>query len=60
MNKQTNNNNNKKNPKYKPNHQQTRLSPHSALQSEEKQTNKLKTQHKSHPIQSLDKPVAQT
>ena len=44
--------------KYKPNHQQTGLPPHSALPIREKQTNK-QTQHKSHRISSLHKPLDQ-
>jgi hypothetical protein len=42
--------------KYKLNHQQTGLPPHSALPINEKQT---KTQHRSHPIRSLHKPLDQ-
>ena len=45
--------NNKQN--YKPNHQQTGLPPHSALLTRGK--TKKKTQHKSHLIQSLHKPL---
>ena len=44
--------------KQKPNHQQTGLPPHSALPIRGK-SNKQKTQHKSHPIQSLHKPLDQ-
>ena len=43
--------------KYKPNHQQTGLAPHSALSIRGKK--KKKTQHKSHPILSLHKPLDQ-
>ena len=44
--------------KYKPNHQQTALPHHSAMPIGGK-TNKQKTQPKSHPIQSLHKPLVQ-
>ena len=43
--------------KYKPSHQQTGLPPHSALPNREKK--QTKTQHKSHPIESLHKPPDQ-
>jgi len=48
--------------KYKPNHQQTGLTRHSAMPTGgKKQTNKQKkqTQHKSHPTQGLHKPLGQ-
>jgi len=45
--------------KYKLNHQQTGLPPHSALPIRGK-TNKQTSQHKSHPIQSLHKPLDQS
>ena len=45
--------------KYKPNHQQTELSPHSDLPIRGKTNKQTKTQHKSHPIRSLDKPLDQ-
>jgi len=49
--------------KYKPNHQQTGLPPHSALLIKDKQTNNNnnnnKSQHKYHSIPTLHKPVDQ-
>jgi len=45
--------------KYKPNHQQTGLPPHSALPIRGK-IDKQKTQHKSHPVRSLHKPLDQS
>jgi len=45
--------------KYKPNHQQTGLPPHSALPIRGKTNKQTKTQHKSHPIGSLTKPLDQ-
>ena len=45
--------------KYKPNHQQTGLAPHSAFSIREKTNKQTKTQHKSHPILSLHKPLDQ-
>ena len=46
--------------KYKPNHPQTGLPPHSALFIRGKANNKqMKIQHASHPIQSLHKPLDQ-
>jgi len=44
---------------YKPNHQQTGLPPQSALPIRGKTNKQTKTQHKSHPIQSLHKPLDQ-
>ena len=45
--------------KYKPSYQQIGLPPHSALPIGGK-TNKRKTQHKSHRLPSLHKPLDQT
>ena len=45
--------------KYKPNHQQTGLPPHSAFPIRGKTNIGTKTQHKSHPIQSSHKPLDQ-
>ena len=45
--------------KYKPNHQQTGLPAHSALPIIGKTNKQTKTQHKSHPIWSLHKPLDQ-
>ena len=44
---------------YKPNHQQTGLPPHSALPIRGKTSKQIETQQKSHPIQSLHKPLDQ-
>ena len=49
------NNKNTTKQKYKPNHQQTGLPPHSTLPIRGKTTKQTKPQHKSHPIQSLHK-----
>ena len=46
--------------KYKPNQQQPGLPPHSALPIRGKTNKQTKTQHKSHPIQRLHKPLDQT
>ena len=43
--------------KYKPNQQQTGLPPHSALPIRGKTSKQTKTQHKSHPMWSLHKPL---
>ena len=43
--------------KYEPNHQQTGLPPHSMSLNIRGKTQTNKTQHKSHPIQSLHKPL---
>ena len=45
--------------KYKPNHQQTGLPPHSALPIWGKTNKQTKTLHKTHPIQGLHKPLNQ-
>jgi len=45
--------------KYKANHQQTRLPPHSALPVRGKTNKQTKTQYKYYPIQSLHKPLDQ-
>ena len=45
--------------KHNPNHQQTGLPPHSALPVRGKTNKQTKTQHKSHPIWSLHKPLDQ-
>jgi len=45
--------------KYKSNHQQTGLPPHSALPIRGKANKQTKTQHKSHPKRSLHKPLDQ-
>ena len=53
--------NNKQTKKYKPSHQQTGLHLTQPCPLEEKETNKqTKTQHKSHPIRSLHKPLDKT
>ena len=46
--------------RYKPNSQQTGLLPYSALPIRGKTNKDMKTQHKSHPIRSLHKPLDQT
>ena len=46
--------------KYKPNHQQTGLPPHSDLPLEEKTNKQTKTQHKSHPIHKLTQTTGPT
>ena len=45
--------------KYKPNHQQAGLPPHSGLLNRGKTNKQKKTQHKSHPTWSLYKPLDQ-
>ena len=45
--------------KYKPNHQQTRLLHHSTLPIRGKTNKQTKSQHKSHLILSLHKPLDQ-
>jgi len=46
--------------KYKPNHQQTGLPPHSALPIRGKTNKQTNTLHKYYPIRSLHKPLDQT